>query len=67
MFFFPFRLCAELKAAGADAVYAETPAALMEELRARAGDFGEIYVLGAGDLYGEVKKRMKKFPQYFFL
>lgn len=58
-----FRLCAELKAAGADAVYAETPAALMEELRARAGDFGEIYVLGAGDLYGEVKKRMKKFPQ----
>ncbi|PWM74574.1 MAG: UDP-N-acetylmuramate--L-alanine ligase [Bacillota bacterium] len=58
-----YALCSALKERGADAAYAENVGRLMAKIEERAADFSEIYLLGAGDLYDEVTKRLKKYDK----
>ena len=58
-----YALYTALKKGGADTAYAENTGRLLEKLKENAGKFSEIYILGAGDLYDEMTKQLKKFDK----
>ena len=58
-----YALYAGLKERGAETAYAENAGRLFEKLEEKAGLYGEIYILGAGDLYDELTKRLKKYDK----
>ena len=58
-----YALYAGLKERGAETAYAENAGRLFEKLEEKAGFYGEIYILGAGDLYDELTKRLKKYDK----